>query len=84
VQFVGLASKLKPTDPRFKGLTDVDCYKDGNLWKYTVGASTDFEEMVVLRRQVAKLFPEAFIVAFRHGERIDINEAREEYYKKKK
>ena len=84
VQFMGLKNKLKSNDPAFKGLSDVDCYKDGNLWKYTVGASTDFEDMVVLRRQVAKLFPEAFIVAFRNGERMNIHEARQEYYKNKK
>lgn len=84
VQFMSLKNKLKSNDPAFKGLSDVDCYKDGNLWKYTVGASTDFEDMVVLRRQVAKLFPEAFIVAFRNGERMNINEARQEYYKNKK
>ena len=84
VQFMSLKNKLKSNDPAFKSLSDVDCYKDGNLWKYTVGASTDFEDMVVLRRQVAKLFPEAFIVAFRNGERMNIHEARQEYYKNKK
>ena len=84
VQFLGAKTKLKPNDRQLKGLKDVDCYKDGNLWKYTVGASTDYREMQTLRREVAKLFPEAFVVAFRDGVRMDINEARQEYYKRKK
>lgn len=84
VQFMGVGNKLKAGDKRFKGLKDVDCYKDGNLWKYTVGASTNLREIQTLRREVAKLFPEAFIVAFRDGVRMDINEAREEYNKRVK
>ena len=84
VQFLGLSTKVSSNDKRFKGLTDVDCYQDGKLWKYTVGASANYQEIVTLRRQVAQQFPEAFIVAFRNGQRIDINEARNEYYKNKR
>ena len=81
---MGLSTKVSSNDKRFKGLTDVDCYQDGKLWKYTVGASANYQEIVTLRRQVAQQFPEAFIVAFRNGQRIDINEARNEYYKNKR
>jgi N-acetylmuramoyl-L-alanine amidase len=87
VQFLTCDRKLKTTDSQMKGLKDVDCYKDGSLWKYTVGSTTDYSEIRQLRRQVAKSFPQAFIVAFRDGARMDldtaINEANANAKKKK-
>jgi N-acetylmuramoyl-L-alanine amidase len=41
------------------------------MWKYTVGATTDFNEARRLRTKVAKTFPQAFIVTFRNGERVE-------------
>ena len=76
VQFLTSDRQLKATDKRLKGMTDVDSYKEGALWKYTVGASSDYGEISRLRRQVAKQFPEAFIVAFRDGRRMDLDEAK--------
>ena len=77
VQFMATSTKVKPGSKLFKGLTSVDSYQEGGLWKYTVGASANYQEIATLRKEVAKLFPEAFIVAFRKGARMDINEARQ-------
>lgn len=71
VQFMASDRKLKAGDRQFKGLEGVDCYKDGNMWKYTVGSTTDFNEARRLRTKVAKTFPQAFIVTFRNGERVE-------------
>ena len=84
VQFLTSGTRLKAGCRQFKGLTSVESYKEGSVWKYTVGSSNDYQAIQALRRDVAKQFPEAFIVAFRHGERMDINEAREIYKKSKK
>ena len=84
VQFLTSGTRLKAGCRQFKGLTSVESYKEGSVWKYTVGSSNDYQAIQSLRRDVAKQFPEAFIVAFRHGERMDINEAREIYKKSKK
>ena len=75
VQFLTSATKLKATDSRLKGLKDADCYKDGSLWKYTVGSTSNYNEIRQLRREVAKKFPQAFIAAFRNGKRMDLDEA---------
>ncbi len=71
VQFMASDRKLNAGDRQFKGLKDVDCYKDGKMWKYTVGATTDFNEARRLRTKVAKTFPQAFIVTFRNGGRVE-------------
>ena len=83
VQILSSSSKLKTTDARFKGLKDVDCYKDGGMYKYTVGASTNYNEIYRLRKEVAAKIPEAFIIAFKDGKRMDVNAAIREFKSKK-
>lgn len=81
VQFMATDRKLKAGDSQLKGLTDVDSYKDRGMWKYTVGASTDYNAINRLRKEVAQKFPQAFIVAFRNGERVDTQAAIQEFKK---
>jgi N-acetylmuramoyl-L-alanine amidase len=83
VQFMASDRHLRAGDNQFKGLTGVESYKEGNLWKYTVGASTAYNEIRQLRKEVAKKFPQSFIVAFKNGERVDTQAAIQEYKSKK-
>ena len=76
VQILASSSKIKVGDARLKGLKNTEYYQEGGLYKYTVGSSEDFNEMNRLRREIAQTFPEAFIVAFKDGKRINVNEAR--------
>jgi N-acetylmuramoyl-L-alanine amidase len=46
-----------------------------------VGESADFNEMNRLRRQISDKFPQAFVIAFKDGVRMDINEAIREFKK---
>ena len=58
------------------GLKDVDYYKENGLYKYTYGASSDYNKVLRTRRNtVTPLFKDAFIIAFRNGEKMNINEA---------
>ena len=50
-------------------------YQEGNTYKYTVGHSTDIDEIKRLRKTVADRFPEAFVVAFADGVRTDLHRA---------
>jgi N-acetylmuramoyl-L-alanine amidase len=84
VQILTSDQLLKPGDKRLKGQTKVDRYKDGKIWKYTVGCSEDYSEILRLRRQLASLFPKAFIVAFRGDQRMDKDEAVREYQRNKR
>lgn len=84
VQFLTSATKLKNGAKEFKGLQDVDSYKEKGLWKYTVGSAADYDSIRQLRRQVAEKFPQAFVVAFRNGVRMDLEQAKQEYRSRKK
>lgn len=83
VQFLAVNKKLNAGDRQFKGITDYDCYQENGLWKYTVGASADYNAIVKLRNEVQKKFPQAFIIAFKNGEKVDKDAAYQEYKTKK-
>lgn len=70
---------LKPGDKILKGLTDADYYKEKGVLKYTYGASTNYNEIYSLRKQILDKFPECFIVAFKNGEKVNVNEAIKEW-----
>lgn len=76
VQILVSSTKLPTSSPRFKKQSPIDCYRDGNLYKYTCGSSSNYAEMRSKQKELATLFPGCFIVAFLNGERIDLNAAR--------
>lgn len=84
VQFLTSGTKLKRGDSRLKGITGADCYREGGLWKYTVGASADYNEVNQLRKKIEKKFPRAFVIAFRNGEKMDAAKAYQEFRQNKK
>ena len=83
VQFLTSSTRVKKGDKRLKGL-DADVYREGGLWKYTVGASENYNEIRQLRNRVAKSFPQAFIIAFRNGEKMDAAKAYQEFVNNRK
>ena len=70
---------LRKGDAHFKGETGYDSYQEGNMVKYTMGASTNYNEIYRLRKSLAEKFPEAFIVAFKNGKKYDVNQAIREF-----
>ena len=75
VQLFVASQTLRNDDSRLKGLDGVDFYCEGALFKYTCGASTDYNEIYKLRKQLLERFPDAFIVAFGAGQKCNVNEA---------
>ena len=76
--FVGNLN-LRKGDAHFKGETEFDSFQEGNLVKYTLGASTNYNEIYRLRKEKMEKFPEAFIIAFKNGEKYDVNQAIREF-----
>lgn len=75
VQILTSSKVLKPNDARFKNEKDIDSYREGGMVKYTIGASTDYNQIYQLRKTLVAKFPEAFIIAFRNGEKMNVQEA---------
>ena len=79
VQIFASSELLKGNDKRLKGLKGVEHYKENGLYKYTYGASEDYNRVLRTRRSVAGKFKEAFIIAFKDGRKMDVNQAIREF-----
>lgn len=70
IQILTSDRKLSPRSKLFKGYQNVDYFVERGIYKYTYGETTDFNSIRKLRRQVAKDFKDAFIIAFKDGKRV--------------
>lgn len=69
VQFLFSPRKLSDNSPRFQGLKEVSFYQDGGF-KYTVGSTTNYNEILRLQTEVRKKFKDAFIIRMKDGKRL--------------
>lgn len=76
VQIVTSSVKKELVPGNFKSHENVEVYFLDNIYRYTIGADSDFATINNLRKELAKDFPDCFVVAFKNGERIPLNEAR--------
>lgn len=70
IQILTSDKKISDSSRLFKGYKNIDSFKEGGLIKYTYGESTSFDEIKRLRRKVSKDFKDAFIIAFKNGEKV--------------
>lgn len=75
IQIFASSELLRDNDKRLKGLKNVEHYKEDGLYKYTYGASEDYNQVLRTRRSIVSKFKEAFIIAFKNGKKTDINQA---------
>ncbi|WP_055446065.1 N-acetylmuramoyl-L-alanine amidase family protein [Lacinutrix mariniflava] len=76
VQIAAASKKLEPKSYNFKGLKELSRDKEGKLYKYFYGYTSDINKIQQMQK-VAKQkgFKSAFIVAYRDGERISLEKA---------
>ena len=84
VQILTASKPLPKGDKRLKGLTDVEYYVENGIYKYTTGATTDYNQASQTRKKLTALFKDAFIVAFKNGKKMDVNQAINEFKHNKK
>lgn len=84
IQILVSSLNLKDGDSHLKGLTGCERYVENGLQKYTYGASEDYNEIYRLRKQILDKFPEAFIIAFKNGEKMNVNQAIKEFKNNRK
>lgn len=73
VQVLVAQRHLKKGDHNFKGLEGCEAYEENGMVKYTYGASNNYNEIYRLRKEILDRFPGAFIIAFKNGEKMDVN-----------
>lgn len=74
---------LRKGDAHFKGEEDYDSYQEGGMVKYTIGSSANYNDIYKLRKSLLDKFPEAFIIAFKNGQKYDVNQAIREFKQNK-
>jgi N-acetylmuramoyl-L-alanine amidase len=75
---VQIAASKKPIAEEaiiFEGLTNISEYYIDNLYKYAVGSSTSFQDILAYSRQVKERFPDAFIIAVKNNKIIPLDQA---------
>jgi len=75
VQIASSSKKVELESYNFKGIKDVERLKVGSHYKYYIGNSSDYNEILKIQNQ-AKLkgFVSAFVVAFNNGESVSVSE----------
>lgn len=70
VQFLVSPRKLSGNSPALKGLSPVSFYKDGSVYRYTYGSTTNLNEITKIQNQVRLKFKDAFVIRMKNGKRI--------------
>lgn len=76
VQIFAKPDEISLNDKAFSGLPNAGKYHEGNYWKYTVGNAKTYDEILPILKQAKEKYPDAFVVAFKNGEKIPVAEAR--------
>lgn len=75
IQMTTSSVKLSPKSKKLKGI-EMDYFYEGNIYKYTFGNYDSFDEANRKRREFRNSFPDAFVIAFKNGQKMSIQEAR--------
>jgi N-acetylmuramoyl-L-alanine amidase len=69
VQILASPFQIKVNSSEFKGEKNIDFYKEKGLYKYTIGNTSDFKEINLLRSELSRKFKDCFVIGYRNGEK---------------
>jgi N-acetylmuramoyl-L-alanine amidase len=76
VQIAASGRKMDLNPRNFKGLRNISMDYDDNLYKYMYGETSDYgESMRLVDEAKAKGYDSAFLIAFKNGKKISVQEA---------
>ncbi|MFC7357139.1 N-acetylmuramoyl-L-alanine amidase [Jejudonia soesokkakensis] len=76
VQLAASSKKIDTKSSNFKGLKDIDRKKEGELYKYYYGDTSDYNKIQLMKTFAQeKGYTTCYIVAFKKGEKIELSEA---------
>ncbi len=84
IQILVSTRKLAENDRQFKGIKNTGYYREKGLYKYTVGTSSDYHQILRTLRTVKLKFKDAFIIAFKNGKKVNTQTAIQEFKRKHK
>lgn len=78
VQLKSSADRIPLNSKIFKGIENVEEIKIDGMYKYTVGCEQDMQKILQIQNEVRKKIPDAFVIAVKGNQRLDINTAKKE------
>lgn len=77
VQLITSDKKIEPGSERFKGVENITEFIDNGVYKYAAGSCAAMDQASKLQSEMRKKgFTDAFVVAFKDGKRIGVDEAK--------
>ncbi len=78
VQITSSSKKIPLNSRKFNDMSNVFEYESNGMFKYAVGNCVTMDEAIELQKKVkAKVYNDAFIVAFYKGERVSVKKAKQ-------
>ena len=76
VQLSASGKKLELVPSNFNGLSNISIASEGNLYKYMYGETSNYEEAKrLLSEAKTKGYSSAFLIAFKNGKKVSVQEA---------
>jgi N-acetylmuramoyl-L-alanine amidase len=83
VQVVTSAKKIEIKPGNFKSINDIVQLYSGNKYRYATGIFTDYEKAVSYRKQIERVYPDAFVIAVKDNKILPLREVLDKKSKKK-
>ena len=76
IQLAASSNKIEPKSYNFKGLKNISMEKDGKIFRYFCGNTSDYNEIKKMAEAAkSKGYRDSFIVAYQNGKRVKLSDA---------
>ncbi|WP_209319640.1 N-acetylmuramoyl-L-alanine amidase family protein [Ancylomarina longa] len=76
VQIKSSSKKIPLNSREFKSLTNIEERISSGTYKYTIGATDNYREIILLQRKIREKIKDCFVVAYYKGKRISLSKAK--------